>query len=161
MRVLTAIASSTVLTVALALPALAAEGQAANRTARFAALETRLDELTRRSDDWSGSLCYRWQGQARHGAVRDSRLSQQLEFNLNYTQRINEELSLGLRLTAAAAPGGFNFDPYFALGASALRPAPAAKLDRAYLHYTPEWAGEYRDNQGEDRSKLQIAAGRF
>lgn len=157
MRVLVIALSIALLSLALALPALAADGQPGTRTARFAALDTRLAELTRRSDDWSGSLRYRWQAERHATQIDRDRFGQFVDFKLGVRQRVTDELEIGLRLSATDQ-ARFGADALHMFGSSEFGTSSFA-LDRAFVHYTPEWAGTYETADGSEAGQLEIVGG--
>lgn len=154
------------LSLSVAAPALADGAPGASNAARLDSLETQAGRLAQRSDDWSGSLRYRWQAERRGGLVRDNRLSQQLELKLGFAHHFSDELRFGLRISALGGDGfardNFNYDPNFALGASG-NPFAGAQLtlDQAFVKYSPDWAGHYVDGSGRDKPRVDVIGGRF
>jgi hypothetical protein len=144
------------------------------RTPRFDALESRIDSIASRSDDWSGSLRYRWEARRPTGAFGDTDFRQTIEFRLGGEHRISPELALGFRLSAFNAQGwggnvfGLPQDTgAFEFGGLSVRETRSMGgratqgpgLDRAYVRYTPGWAGEYETADGEDAPRLEVTAG--
>jgi hypothetical protein len=157
MRVLAVAVLIAVTSLLLALPAIAAEDQPAGRTARFAALDTRLNELMRSDEDWSGSLRYRWQAERRTATFSKERFGQFLDFKLGYVRRLSPELEVGFRLSATDQIR-FGADALHMFGADQFAPSSVA-LDRAFVHYSPEWAGTYEKRDGSTESTLDVVAG--
>jgi hypothetical protein len=144
------------------------------RTPRFDALEARIDSIAGRSDDWSGSLRYRWEARRQAGAFGDTGFRQGIELRLGGEHRLNDELALGFRLSAFNAQGwggnvfGLPQDTgAFEFGGLSVRETRSMGgratqglgLDRAYVRYTPGWAGDYETADGEDAPRLEVTAG--
>lgn len=152
MQIMLSTLTCTVLTLAMVLPATAASGDvldgsvkqtgpkgchavSATQGERLSNLVVGISRLSQRGDDWSGSLRYRWQAERRGALVRDAQFGQQLELKLGYLRQMNDNLTLGLRLSVTERVGS-GIDPFWALGASDRRSERQAELDHAFLHYS-------------------------
>jgi hypothetical protein len=93
---------------------------------------------------------------------------------LDGEHRLSDELSLGYRLTAVNGQrwgndplGIFQDNGAFEFGGLGVRETRGMGgrdtrglgLDRAYLRYTPEWAGSYEAADGKDAPRLEVTAG--